>query len=341
MSNWRNNQPFRIVFLFILAALAAIFVISKHRSPLPTKINESVEHFKQLDYQSQLDLVKKSAESDPVATWQFVKDAFLINGQQVGNAHEFAHLVGNAMYVKFGLDGITNCDQTFAFGCYHGVTEKLLVDQGPSAIIKIQNRCTEIFPPSKSQNFTGCIHGMGHGLFTYEHFSVSKALQDCDGLDNLYKTYCYDGVFMEHSTELTKGEFNPAHPWQFCTSLDSRYHYNCARYQSQIFLGQFGGDISTVSKNCSATTDEILVSTCFESLGYYITQQNLGKLSSILDACSKISGEGKYHCIIGSTREVKFQAYPNWQTTTVALCNSLPETWKNTCINNQQPISPM
>lgn len=158
----------------------------------------------------------------------------MVNGQVIGNAQELSHIVGNALYSKFGLEGITKCDDAFAYGCYHGVSEKLLQEKGPDIVRDVQNSCLKIYPLAKSKNYTGCIHGMGHGLLTYENMNIAKALKDCGQLDTEYKNYCYEGVFMENSLE-TKQGFDLNKPWNFCSDLPEDYHSSCARYQSQFF----------------------------------------------------------------------------------------------------------
>ncbi|MEJ0021799.1 MAG: hypothetical protein WDN47_04470 [Candidatus Doudnabacteria bacterium] len=337
------NLPAAVLIIFLFAAGIGIALLSSKsiRQQAVSLGLPPIDQFRNLNYQDQLDLIKRAAEADPVKTWTYVKSAFLINGQQAENAHEFAHLVGNGMYSKYGLDGITNCDETFGFGCFHGVSQELLEQKGVSVVKEIQSRCIQIFPPDKTQNYNGCIHGMGHGLLTWEHFQVGKALLDCDNLDQLYQNYCYDGVFMEHASDLAQNEFDPAHSWQFCSALADKYHYNCARYQSQVFLTRFGIDIPKIGAYCAQAPDEISSSTCSESLGYYITDMNLGKLPQILRSCSQIKGDGSYHCIIGASREVAFQTYVGWQETAEALCESLPANWKNQCPTTSQSLAPM
>jgi hypothetical protein len=337
------KNPFKSLQLIMalaivgLAVLAFVYKPKTKPQPISSKFPSS-EEFRQLDYIHQADVIKTFAKEDPMAAWQYLKDGFMVNGEVVGNAHDFAHLIGNAIYEKFGIAGITSCDETFAFGCFHGVTQKLLETEGVSAIRKVQDRCTEIFPPAKSQNYTGCIHGMGHGLFTYERFNLAKALEDCDGLDSLYQSYCYDGVFMEHVTDMAKNEYNPNQPWQFCEALNQKYQYNCARYQSQVFLGQAanGNAVANVGLNCAKTSNLTLSTTCFESLGYYVTQTHTGDLNQILDDCGKIKSPGKEHCLLGATREVKFQAYTGWQKTRQQICAMLPPDLITQCQDTNQ-----
>ncbi|MEO8065954.1 MAG: hypothetical protein ABI643_03855 [Candidatus Doudnabacteria bacterium] len=344
------NLPKILLIGLLLAAAVAVFHYRSYLAKIhPGTIAQEqaimdkflpVQDFRKLSYQQQLDLIKSYSQSDPGKSWSYLKSAFLVNGQQVVNAHQFAHLVGNGMFAKYGLEGITKCDETFAFGCFHGVTQQLLEQKGVSVIKEIQDRCLKIFPPDKTQKYTGCIHGMGHGILTWERFQVPIALADCGELIAAYQNYCFDGVFMEHASDLAVNEFDPNHPWQFCSQLDAQYHYNCARYQSQVFLMAFGSNIPKIGANCAAGPDETLRSTCFESLGFYITQSNMGALSQVLKECDQIKGAGSYHCKIGAIREVTFQSYPDWQQTSKALCLSLPENWQSKCANNE-PMRPM
>lgn len=256
----------------------------------------------------------------------------MVNGQVVGNAHEFAHIIGNGMYIKYGLAGITKCDTTFAYGCMHGVTQKLLADRGIAAVKEVQDQCTKIFPPDKSQNYTGCIHGMGHGLLTWEKYDVPKALKDCDILDSLYQNYCYDGVFMENASESPHVTESDQKVWKFCLDLDQKYQYNCSRYQSQVFLGEYPGDVARVGVACGHADDDLMSTTCFEGLGYYVSQQNKGMLSGILKQCGQLSLPGRYHCNIGAAREVIFQSYTGWDKTSAAICEQLLGSWKEQCL---------
>ena len=50
------------------------------------------------------------------------------------------------------------------------------------------------------------------------------------------------------------------------------YHYNCARYQSQVFLNKFGTDILRISQNCFKTGIRVLKEACLESIGYSVVR---------------------------------------------------------------------
>lgn len=307
-----------------------LFSGSETNLPSPSQVRE-------LSYTEQLSIVRAAAKDDPVNAWEYVKSVFIVNGQTVSNAHEFAHIIGNAIYSEFGLKGIKNCDTAFAYGCFHGVSEKLLQDKGAEVVKEVQDECIKIFPPEKTRDFTGCIHGMGHGLLTFENLDLTKALEDCDRLDDSYKNYCYDGVFMENASSVREDGFSADNPWKFCKDLPEKYHHNCARYQSMIFTEKFHGDIKLVIDNCAKATTATLKNTCFESTGYYVSQKALGDFDTIKQGCFNASNiEGRGSCVIGAARETTFQRYQGWATTSEELCQILSGDWVSRCLETNQ-----
>lgn len=297
------------------------------------------EEFRNSDYLMQRKVIEKLIKDDPVYAWDYLKRAFLVNGEVVGNAHEFAHTIGNAIYKQMGLDGITSCDATFAYGCYHGVTEDLLRVEGTDSILKTQKRCLEIYPPKVNNLYTGCIHGMGHGLLTREELNVGRALRDCDLLDKQYRNYCYDGVFMENGFLEPNRKFDSESFWNFCTELNDAYQYNCGRYQAQILLSVFGNNIEDIGRECSNAPNNVFKTTCAESLGYFISQKTSGKMKEIINLCGEISdGQVRNYCIIAAAREAIFQEYQNWRENSLALCQTLSGDWQSQCLKSNEQV---
>ncbi|MBA3733147.1 hypothetical protein H0W91_02095 [Patescibacteria group bacterium] len=304
----------------------------------------SPSEFKSLDYSRQLETIKKLSALDPAKAWDYIKKSFIINGQVVGNAHEMAHIVGHNAYAKFGLDGVKICDDSFAFGCFHGVTEAMLLKEGVKSISRIEQGCLDRFPPKSSSDYTGCIHGTGHGVYSLEGADISKALEDCDIITEPYRQYCYDGVFMENSSSPSSRVFDPKDPWKFCTDLDVRYHRNCARYQSQIFLGKMGhsNPLDEVGGLCTKGPSILLRQTCYQSLGFYVTQGALGAKNKILQNCAQMPTlEGKEICSTGAAIESVFQKYEGYVETSHAICNTLTMLKKTECLANiERMINP-
>ena len=175
---------------------------------------------------------------------------------------------------------------------------------------------------------------LGHGLLAIDNLDVKKALRDCDLLDTKYRNYCYDGVFMENAFDANSTNFNPADPWALCNNLEEQYHYNCARYQSQFFLGVLHWDFARTGAGCVLAPSGILRTTCLESLGYHAAQNNQGNYDSIVKSCSVITGGNRDSCITGSAREVIFQAYQDWSMVSEKLCFLLSADAKSKCLES-------
>jgi plastocyanin len=297
------------------------------------------DEFRELSYSDQDVYVNLMSVDDPINAWKYVKQAFYVDNQVIRNAHEFSHTIGNALYNQLGLAGIINCDATFAYGCYHGVTEELLSEQGIDAIIATQERCVAIYPPNDSNLYTGCIHGMGHGLLTWEALNVQRALRGCDLLDDGYRNYCYDGVFMENSFLAIEDEYDIDKFWNFCLDLADRYHYNCGRYQVQRIFSEFSYNFGSIGAECAKAPNDTFKTTCSESIGYYAGQTATGNPESILSTCSQIiDREVRNLCVIGAARETIFQAYQDWQTNSTFLCESLSPEWRQKCLDSNTKV---
>ncbi len=296
----------------------------------------SAEDFKAVSYEEQIKLIRELSLDDSSKAWILLKAGYLVNGQVVGNPHELAHIIGNNGYKKLGLDAVKICDATFAFGCFHGVTEQLLQEKGAAVIPEVEKKCLEFFPPQQTQNYTGCIHGMGHGLLALENLDLHRALADCDALSQQFRYYCYDGVFMENAF-ISKIEVDETDPWNFCADFPEQYHLNCARYQAQRFRQYFGWQPAQISKYCLMTNAEIFRKVCSESIGYQIAQNSQGDAAKIKEQCAAITDQkAKSHCVSGAAREVIFQGYADWEETSASLCSILPASEKAACLESNK-----
>jgi len=316
--------------------IASLFIASESRNTkeitLPSK-----ESFRALFSPGQKEIIMELAQANPEEAWEYLKKVFLVNGQAIGNAHEHAHIIGNEAYRQFGFEGVSICDDTFAYGCYHGTTEKLLQEDGPGVIREIEEKCIAMFPPEETMLYTGCIHGSGHGLFSWAGFDTKRALEKCDTFSRQYRPYCYDGVFMEHSSSAPKTDLDPKDPWRFCADFPEQYQHNCARYQVQIFTQLFGWDLAQSIKGCSLAPTLSFQKTCFADFGYVVTQIAKNNRDKIKELCSlSPTKEGQHMCIIGAATELVFQQYTNWRALSETLCKELPKSWEEQCLNTRQ-----
>ncbi len=319
-----TEESQRNLFSRLLGFFLGVFKKTQVQFPTP-------ESFLTLDYVDQLNSIKELSKSDAEESWRYLKKTFAVDGQINQNPHEFAHIVGNEIYRQKGFKGISVCDPTFAFGCYHGVTEKMLLALGTRAIPKVEQSCLDIFT-NQSQLVASCIHGIGHGLLTWEGLHVENALKHCDMLANQYRVYCYDGVFMEYSSSTPSSTFAEK-KWGFCVGFDEKYQPLCAKYQIYPFVRDLGWNFSQAAQFCDESPNEILKENCFSGLGYSATNAAHGGGNEIKKLCSLASGEGRYLCIINAAKEVIFQEYANWWEVSDNLCEELPDEWEIVCLN--------
>lgn len=318
-----TRLPLRVKYIFSVLTGTSEISLSATNDNLTLP---SVEVFRSLTYANQLDLIEKVSASDPKRTWEYLKEAFFVNGQTQGNVHGLAHIIGNAGYVADGIASVAMCDETFAYGCFHGVTEKMLLEQGPDVIADVERQCESVFNQEGRRHLiTGCIHGMGHGLLGWESMNVPHALSDCDRLSKKYRPYCYDGVFMENGLTTVAENFDVQAPWKFCTELADQYHYNCARYQADVFSQATGRDYPTLEGLCLKAPSDLLALPCLQSIGYHIAQEASGDVVRIKALCAELVAlESRHICNASAATEVSFQKYADSEKVIHELCGTLP-----------------
>jgi plastocyanin len=316
----------KITYLLNLNKEKAIVVADSHTPFQP-------QEFRTLNYTEKRLLIRNKAKKDPKTAWEFLIKAAIVKGEVVDNVHEFAHTIGREAYRQNGFEGIKICSKDFAYGCYHGVTEQALLTRGKNAIPEIEGKCLKLYPPlsEKQINDPGCIHGMGHGLLTWNNLDINKSLEDCDEISKDYRQFCWDGVFMEHSMSDVIS-FDENDPWKFCRELSLKYQQKCASYSivSYSRLKEFNAKL--FADFCSKAPDKEMEYVCNHRIGFRIGQYSKGDLSKILSECRNINkNEVEIVCLIGAAREVAFQKYANWKTTAQLICREVPQEYAIEC----------
>jgi plastocyanin len=301
----------------------------------PTKLDPkapSLENFRAESLIEQEKTLKDLTAQSPQFGWKYLKDAYLQNGKTVGNAHSLAHVVGNVLYQHQGIAGVKLCDASFAYGCFHGVTEQLLRDKGPVAVVEVERACIGNLS-SGNQSFSGCIHGAGHGLLTWENMDVSKALADCDRFSSSVQNYCYDGVFMENAGDDPSKIVKGSSYWQLCGSVLSKYRFSCARYEAIGLISLPGMVINRVAEICAEAPYDDLARPCIDSLGYKAAQDARGGLAAIKKECGELrSKEANGECLLSAAIETKFQNYSGWEDVANEICGSLDQIKNVDCV---------
>lgn len=325
-----KSTNIKLIFLgavFLTIALA-IFLVLDNSSK-----SKTLPDFDSLTYQQKLQSFSRIANDDPQEAWIFLKNKFTKNNQTIDDVHEFAHIVGNSAFKKYGVGGIKICDATFSYGCFHGVTESMILTLGRSVIPEIEKVCIETFK-SNSDFLSGCIHGTGHGLFGANNNKLEQSLEDCKTFQENNRRYCYDGVFMEYAEhpELYIGQEE-----EFinrCSGIDIEYENNCSRYVFSIYANKHSWDIKKIINDCENIASNNVAEECFLSLGYYIVFESKANPEKIIQTCSLTSDNWLSFCIIGAVRQVFSQKYQNFEQIGQTLCDQirLDETAFQNCV---------
>ncbi len=304
----------------------------KTANKLPTP-----EKFRTWDFGEQLSTLEAYARDDPKGAWEYLKSAFIVNGQVLDNPHELAHIVGAATYDKSGIYGVTICDPSFAYGCFHGVAEAAINDKGETAISEIEQACTDALSAEQAPS---CYHGIGHGTAGIYNLEIPPALNACEMLEQSHQEYCYDGVFMEQAMALGSDAIDQAKPWELCGSLDLKFHIACGRYQPTR-LQAAGLDFAKIIASCSPAPSDILEEHCFRSNGFAAASVGDHSVETIVNLCDNATNlKGKGLCLASAATETTFQAYNGWQSTAPQLCDAITESdMKVACIQGYQAVA--
>ena len=333
-----QKEPSRLSSLFetIIENVRTFF-----QTLFPPKQKSEAVIFQEMDTQKQMDIITEKAEQEPKGAWEYLKRMSVDeDGQVVVNAHEMAHIVGNTLFAFYGFEGIEACDTTFAFGCFHGVTEQMFSEKGPNALTEMKESCQELFLEEDNfdQGYSGCVHGTGHGLATYYLYELEPALRDCALLGEPENRYCADGVFMEHSFSAPVTKEIVQDPWSLCNGTEGSAEIACARYVPVMVgnytirttesgaeqLVQVGVDV------CEAAPDQNTRNTCVQTVGHMFAQGTPQEVGTITERCELFSEEMSEHsCVRAAAVELAFQNYDQWEENAQMLCSQIgPEEEK-------------
>lgn len=315
---FKTHKNFRLIFLVTLALiLVAIIMLSLFRSR--TNSLQDLD-FNSLNYPQKLSELKKISLNDPQKAWNLLKKTYTQNNQTIDDVHSFAHVVGNQAYLKLGVEAVKICDATFSYGCFHGVTESMLLTESKDVLPLIEKSCIESFT-NNPDFLSGCIHGTGHGLFAANSNDLNKSLDDCQKFQENNREFCYDGVFMEYSENPPTASSNAQNFSDVCSGLNREFLLSCSRFIVQI-LGRLNNwDTKLIIDGCNKIKQNIVSDECFIGVGYYTVFQSKANFDGIISTCSVITNQFNYSsCIIGAVRQTVSQKYVDYQTIAQKLC---------------------
>ncbi len=303
---------------------------------------EKLSEFKVLNEQAKYVWLEKRADSEgPETAWRYVLAAYktpagsnLPLDPAKGNAHDMAHLVGQLIFKKEGLRGLSVCTPDFAFGCYHGLLEVAFSQaDGQSGAEKIRSAeaaCRSVSAAGGA--LASCIHGIGHGLITYREHDFTQALTDCDIVKDTVRTYCHDGIFMELAKSAEPNFYHPEDPLYPCNTLALPYQGPCARSQASVMKNRMKLDTPRIAELCRESGSETIHHNCIAALGFDAAHLNLNDAGVSITECERIeNGADQADCKSSAAGELVFQNAASWKKGSAAICESLSGNYKKVC----------
>ncbi len=245
------------------------------------------------------------AEKGAETAYQIFKDrnATLPFGEQHTAAHEF----GQALYQTVGIDGVTVCDSSFGFGCYHQFFLGAIADHGLSIVRDLDGTCIRKF----GFGGQGCQHGVGHGIADFLNHSITEALEICGTMHWDKPLFgCQSGVFMEHNFPTLLGEnesqqgtrnFDPAEPFAPCLSIPERFRVACMFAQAEWWDKSTVMSYTEAAGLCRRLDEPALANICLTGLGTSAVSANDFEAQKVLAACREIDDpDSQFLCRVGA-----------------------------------------
>lgn len=252
--------------------------------------------------------------------------------------HTAVHLFGEVLYEKSGIDGVTVCDGTFSFGCFHGHFVKAMAERGISIVKELDNACVSKYAEYAGR-LSGCRHGIGHGLMEYYGDDISLALSGCEyTADKIFRFGCSSGAFMEFNIPLifssnsanTEPRILGASPYTPCESVDPKFAYSCYFELPQWWLIVYERSYLRMGNSCSRL-DGSKREACFRGLGFYFVPDSDYNIGSSIEKCEAAAVPlDKLNCRIGEA--FSFLVQSDKADLAAQLCEGLNSTDKKSCL---------
>jgi len=191
------QKLFLTILVLICISLFVGFVVFKKtaQNQKPISIQSSVFTIDKARYKASLYLL------GPQKTYSLFKKDY---ANKPTLSHMAMHFMGDLLYDYYSkkgntLEGLTVCDSTFDYGCYHQYIARLLIDHGLKDLNAIDKICI-------ASHATDCGHGIGHGLVEfYGPSRLADVLKACKTLSGPDIATCSSGAFMNYNIPLSIG----------------------------------------------------------------------------------------------------------------------------------------
>lgn len=269
------------------------------------------------------------------AAYQKIKKNF--SKETFARQHLAVHFFGELLFDESGTGGITVCDETFAFGCYHGFFGRAIAKEGLSIVSELDKICVEKFGVMG----LGCPHGIGHGLA--EFFGPEKLneqLAVCETLSWKGPLFgCSGGVFMAHNfpVEVSQKDAVPkirelkeGTALEPCLSVPKKFRRSCFFELTSWWRQVLNKDYARMGGLCNGLADSKERQDCFRGVGSSTAGDSEYSLEEVVFACGKMpDASSETLCRAGGSWA--FFANPLKRELSPGLCEDLG-TRKTGCI---------
>jgi hypothetical protein len=256
-------------------------------------------------------------------------------GKDFGVAHTLAHIMGELIYEKEGIEGVANCDSTFAFGCYHSFFGKAISENGIGVVESLDQACIRKW----GEKGLGCPHGIGHGVQGYYgDEKLIDALEVCTKLN--WKEPiggCTSGVFMEfnfHTMESFRAEnrkLDPENPHYPCNEVPDKFRQACYFEQAQWWAQVVDGGYAQLGVLCKEVNEKSALEACFRGIGNTIAPSTKYNSTETIASCALMPGdEEELLCREGASWS--FYAEPSARDRVGEVCIGLGEVRSKRCL---------
>lgn len=259
--------------------------------------------------------------------------------------HLLAHMMGELLYEKEGIDGLKICDATFAFGCYHSFFGRALSEKGTDVITLLDASCVRAYGPLG----TGCQHGIGHGIVEYMGGKdIAKALDLCSKTTQLKALFgCTSGVFMEYNTPtITSGVdaesqtrlFDIRKPYDPCDgAVAERYRESCYYEIVAWWQRSLSADYTKMGALCLGIKKATERDACLLGVGNTVAPSTLYDVAKTIDMCTKMPNRiSEILCRAGASWS--FFAEPRVRMHANEVCEMGNQKEKDTCMKRSNLI---
>jgi hypothetical protein len=259
------------------------------------------------------------------AAYGYVKHKYSERPQE---AHDLAHVVGRISYQQDRMAGLSLCDESFAFGCYHGFMEELIHGEGETGITQARKSCEALQPEGRR---ISCVHGIGHGIMGYTG-DPAAGVSRCSEFAPADQEFCQDGVFMEYYAGMSPAAQPAAgQRWDFCSTMSENSQVQCVRNVILSAVGKSQEDPKQIGSDCFRLSRTDLKDTCVHSLGLAVAMHNMAEPQAVVTFCGSFPEAERVRCVTAGAREHAFQS--RTVETAQGICQKLAEPGQNSCLS--------